>query len=303
MTPFPVLFLVVTGLVLAGLAWHALATYGHRQGGRLLLALAALGLLHELACPNGFYIVQMRGFRPFGIPLGVSAGWVVAALLGLDFARRTLGVLTPRLVGRLVPTVLLAALFASQLSNAIEPVGQISNWWIWTAEYAHGEFPHLASGMWFLTIYFVVTIALTVAGLEGRRVRALAVMTIPYAVLSMLPVPAPVAVVGLGITLVWATRARALVLDGTLSAPLAWREATWSELVPLGATFAILATLAFYALRSPQPEVVSHALGVALLGVAPHGVVSVRRLAAAVAGVRARHAADAAPLGQVPAES
>jgi len=59
---------------------------GYERGSRLLVALAVLGVLHEVICPNGFYIVQMRGFRPWVSARGVG-GLGDHHALGLDFAR------------------------------------------------------------------------------------------------------------------------------------------------------------------------------------------------------------------------
>lgn len=282
MAPFPILFILSTALVLVGLTWHTLVTYGPVQGRRLLLTLAVLGVLHEVVCPNGYYIVQMRGLRPFGVPLGVSAGWMITALLSLEFARRALWAVAPPLAGRLVPTVFLAAIFGSQLSNAIEPVGQVAGWWIWTTEHAAGEFPHLAPGMWFLTIYFMGTVALVVAGLENRRAWGLAAMVLPIAVGAYVPLPPVLSYALLACAFSVLARVATLRMDGALSWPVGLEIQRWSDVVPLAATMMILGTLAHYAITSPRPEVLAYARGAALLSVAPYVAMGSRRLATAV---------------------
>lgn len=277
MAPFPLLFLVATTAVACGLVWHTVATYGYQRGTRLLITLGILGVLHEVICPNGFYLVQMRGFRPLGVPLGVSAGWVITALLGLDFARRMLSALAPRLVGSLAPTVLLAAGFGAALSNAIEPVGQVSGWWIWTPEYSEGQFPHLAGGMWFLTIYLFNTFALAATGLAGRRRFAGVSLLIPFACAAMpLPIPAAMGLAAASVLLL--ARLDALDLAPEFARPAQLTVTRWSDVVPLGATMVILATLAYYAAISARPDVIELARPAALLSVAPYLALGALRL-------------------------
>ncbi|MBK7976193.1 MAG: hypothetical protein IPK07_23940 [Deltaproteobacteria bacterium] len=277
MAPFPILFLIATAAVAVGLVWHTVATYGYERGTRLLITLGILGVLHEVICPNGFYLVQMRGFRPLGVPLGVSAGWVITALLGLDFARRMLSAVAPRLVGSLAPTVLLAALFGGALSNAIEPVGQVSGWWIWTPEYSEGQFPHLAGGMWFLTIYLFNTFALATTGLAGRRRFAGVSLLIPFACAAMpLPIPASMGLAATSVVLL--ARLDALDLAPEFGRRAQLTVTSWSEVVPLGATMLILATLGYYASVSARPDVIELARPAAVLSVAPYVALGVLRL-------------------------
>lgn len=295
MAPFPVLFLLATSAVACGLIWHTVATYGYERGTRLLITLGVLGVLHEVICPNGFYLVQMRGFRPLGVPLGVSAGWVITALLGLDFARRLLSAVAPRLVGALAPTVLLAAVFGGALSNAIEPVGQVSGWWIWTPEYSEGQFPHLASGMWFLTIYFFNTFALAFTGLAGKRRLAGAALLIPFACAALpLPVPAAMALGALSVVLL--ARVDALDLAPEFAQPAQLTVSRWSDVVPIAATMVILATLGYYASVSARPDVIELARPAALLSVAPYlalGAIRLNELLRSLAAPAAEPRADA----------
>lgn len=277
MSPFPILFLAATAVVACGLIWHTVATYGYERGSRLLVTLGVLGVLHEVICPNGFYLVQMRGFRPFGVPLGVSAGWVITALLGLDFARRLLSALAPRLVGSLALTVLLAATFGAALSNAIEPVGQVSGWWIWTPEYSEGQFPHLAGGMWFLTIYLFNAFALATTGLAGRRRLAGSLLLIPFGC-AALPLPIPVSLALAALSVVVLAHLDALDLAPEFARPAQLTVTRWSDVVPLGATMVILATLAYYASASARPDVIELARPAALLSVAPYLVLGALRL-------------------------
>lgn len=256
----PVLFFVVTAGVTLALAAYSVLLHGRRRARGLLVTIAALAILKEMAGKDGDYQMHLRGMSP----LGTAAGWTVATLLSLDFARRVSLALAPSWASHIVLRVFISGIFALFLGHAIEPVAQLAGWWSWKLDHAT-DFPHFEPGGWVTHIQFFAAGGLIAAGMKGRRRKSalvviLFVFVVPT-VLSLLlgPFSFPSQLLAL-------VAFPGLRTDPEMIPALGTRgRARRAEWIPFVASSAVLATLLYYARRGPDPAAARYLVPMAIL--------------------------------------
>ncbi len=288
----PRLFIAANLAVCAALVVHAGRRYGIARARPLVLALVVVATWKELAIRPLPYEVLLTTARPFGVPVGVIGGWLITALLAMEWSRRSAALLPRPLRERSGPRALLLGFFASCMAQAVEPIGQAAGWWRWHLHHPGGP-PVLAREDWAVNVVIMSVTAFLfaprAARLSGWRL-ALAALSLGAGLTAFSTVmlakqgavPSTILgplVVGLPLLLLVAPGFR---LDAGWSRPGDGGEMQpWEHALPLVTVSVIVVTLAHYARLTGQPQLALYSWPLVLASALVFGLGSLRELRAA----------------------
>lgn len=264
--PSPVPFQIVAGAVLLALVYHAFRLYGARVANALLVPFALVAMVKEALTRTPPYQVMIQGPLPGSVI--VASGWIVVFLLGLEVGR-LLGLrLGGRAARRLTFRAILVGICAAFCAHGIEPVGQLSGWWLWD----HGKDFRVASPDWFGVVGTMGTIALATAAVReganarrfvGELVAFLATLLLALGLVGRFLSP----IVALLLLPVLPLLYPRLQMPATL-VPDHAHLARWEQTLPALAMTSITLTLVGYALAVGADGGLAHTRGPALLTIA-----------------------------------